>query len=85
VQIPLEPSPQPEANLEEYIAYLRYLARVRITAEEHTKRLLTQAEADGLDRTALKWSMWMHREPSARIATLIEYLQVHWERDKADD
>lgn len=82
---PTEPSPQPGASLKEYISYLRYLARVRITAEEETKRLLAQAETDGFDRTALKWSMWMHREPSARIATLIEYLQAHWERDKTDD
>ena len=85
MQIPTEPAPRPGASLEEYISYLQHLTRMRVTAEEGTRRLLAQAETDGFDRTALRWSMWMHREPSARIAALIEYLQVHWERDKAND
>jgi hypothetical protein len=85
MQIPTEPAPRPGSDLGEYVSYLRYLARMRITAEQETKRLLAQAEADGFDRTALRWSMWMHREPSTRIATLIEYLQAHWERNKAND
>lgn len=83
--VELSPPPRRGADLKDYIAYIRYLNAIRITAEERAKEVLAQASEDGFDRTALKWSMWMSREPSDRIAALIQYLQTTWEMDRVDD
>jgi len=80
--VELSPPPRRGADLKDYIAYMRYVHAIRITAEERAKEVLAQANEDGFDRTALKWSMWMSREPSDRIATLFTYLEAVWELDK---
>lgn len=83
--IELSPPPRRGADLKDYIAYIRYLNSIRVAAEVRTKEILVQAGEDGFDRTALKWTMWMSREPSDRIAALIQYLQETWELDKKND
>ena len=82
--VELSPPPRRGADLEDYIAYIRYVSAVRARADTRLREALAQASEDGFDRTALKWSTWMSREPSDRITTLIQYLQTTWEMDKVD-